>query len=93
MSRNGRHSDWRARAAAVAAYRSGHGDLCPGWGRAAHLADPPGGRNPLSADHVIPTSLGGPQYPGDYQILCRGCNARKGARVAPPEPMRRSRVW
>jgi 5-methylcytosine-specific restriction enzyme A len=76
-------------------WRQAHGDLCPGWQRPAHPCDPPGGRNPLSADHPFPRSLGGElRLPVDaYAILCRACNASKRNRLPPPEPPRRSRVW
>jgi 5-methylcytosine-specific restriction enzyme A len=98
VSRNGAHGDWRIRAQAVDRWRQTHGDLCPGWQRPAHVADPPGGHNPLSADHPLPRSRGGPLYlPVEaYAILCRACNASKGNRLAPPPPpppSRRSRVW
>jgi len=85
--------DWRQRAAAVAAYRAAHGDWCPGWGVPGHPCGPPGSRNPLSADHIIPVALGGELFPGRYAVLCRACNARKGARLTPPAPPRTSRNW
>lgn len=36
----------------------------------------------LTADHIVPESLGGPTEFENLQTLCRSCNARKGARVA-----------
>lgn len=40
-----------------------------------------GVRRPLSIDHVIPESLGGPSARSNYQTLCRSCNAWKGVRT------------
>jgi 5-methylcytosine-specific restriction protein A len=87
------HSDWRQRARAVRDYRSQHGDWCVGWAVPGHLATPPRGPNPLTADHQHPVARGGALHPGTYAILCRRCNSRKGARVHPPQPSPRSRVW
>lgn len=63
--------DWAAIArAAVEAHRATHGDWCPGWNRPPHPA------TDLTCDHVIPRSLA-----AGVQVLCRSCNARKGART------------
>lgn len=35
----------------------------------------------LEFDHVIPYSLGGASSVGNVQLLCRGCNLKKGARI------------
>lgn len=35
----------------------------------------------LEIDHIYPKSLGGPDEPGNFQVLCTTCNCRKGARV------------
>ena len=39
-----------------------------------------GGVNSLTVDHVIPKSLGGANHIGNYQILCKSCNSRKGSK-------------
>jgi len=38
-----------------------------------------GARFDLQYDHVIPLALGGASTPENLQILCAGCNGRKGA--------------
>lgn len=35
----------------------------------------------LSADHIVPESLGGPTTFENLQTLCRSCNSRKGVRA------------
>ncbi|MGX1811439.1 TerD family protein [Nocardia sp. NPDC055321] len=40
-----------------------------------------GDKRYLEFDHVIPWSQGGATSVDNLQILCRGCNARKGARI------------
>ena len=60
------------RAAAVTAHREQHGDWCPGWKRAGHPS------TDLTADHIDPVANTG-RPDGALQVLCRGCNASKGA--------------
>lgn len=60
------------RADAVAAWRTRHGDLCPGWQRPPHPAAD------LTADHIDPVGAGGPEH-GALTVLCRSCNSRRGA--------------
>jgi 5-methylcytosine-specific restriction endonuclease McrA len=38
-----------------------------------------GGHERLEFDHVIPVSLGGATSARNLQLLCEGCNRRKGA--------------
>ena len=40
-----------------------------------------GATEPLSIDHIVPWSKGGPDVFENFQTLCRPCNSRKGARV------------
>lgn len=42
--------------------------------------------SPLSIDHVIPRSRGGPDCASNLVVACRSCNSRKGART--PEQAR-----
>jgi 5-methylcytosine-specific restriction endonuclease McrA len=37
--------------------------------------------NPLQADHILPHQLGGKNVRGNYQTLCRSCNAAKRDRI------------
>ncbi len=34
----------------------------------------------LTIDHIKPTSLGGPDTPGNITVACRSCNSSKGTR-------------
>lgn len=36
--------------------------------------------NPLTGDHKIPRRHGGRNVRSNVEVLCRGCNSRKGAR-------------
>ena len=40
-----------------------------------------GSSEDLTKDHIFPTSLGGTDYPGNLQPLCRKCNSKKGNHV------------
>lgn len=64
------------RAQTVAAWRAVHGELCPGWQRPPHMADPVG--NPLTADHPTSVRSGGDER-GPLAVLCRSCNSSKGS--------------
>ena len=35
----------------------------------------------LEIDHVNPLSRGGRDYPDNWQVLCRGCNAKKSGAI------------
>ncbi len=63
------------RAGTVAAHHARHGDWCPGWQRPPHPAAD------LTADHRTAIAAGGDPT-GPLQVLCRACNAAKGARQA-----------
>jgi len=62
----------RRRARTVREWRRLNGDLCPGWHTAAHSSAD------LTADHVQAVATTGDQA-GPLQVLCRRCNASKGA--------------
>ena len=73
-ARRGYDRTWRTRArAAVAQHIETYGYLCPGYQRASHPSQD------LTADHREPLARGGT---GDViDVLCRACNASKGARA------------
>jgi 5-methylcytosine-specific restriction protein A len=60
----------KRRAETVAAWVLVHGWVCPGYGVPPHPA------SDLTADHLIPRSLGGEH--GPLGVACAGCNARRG---------------
>lgn len=63
------------RADAVRAHVEQHGWVCPGWQRDPHPAEN------LTADHIVPTGLGGEQS-GELRVLCRSCNSARGSSMA-----------
>ncbi|MGG5811828.1 HNH endonuclease [Falsiroseomonas sp. CW058] len=36
----------------------------------------------LHFDHIVPVALGGSGSPANVELLCRGCNLKKGAKLA-----------
>jgi 5-methylcytosine-specific restriction protein A len=50
-----------------------HGDWCQGYRVPAHLS------SDLTVDHIVPKAAGGKAELSNMSVLCRGCNARKGA--------------
>ncbi len=64
------YAERQYRRAAVDKHRELYGDVCPGWKREGHPA------TDLTADHLIPRSLGGAPL-GPLRVLCRSCNARR----------------
>jgi 5-methylcytosine-specific restriction protein A len=65
-------SDQDRRAQAVQDWRDQYGDVCPGWERDPHEA------TDLTADHIHAVATGGDET-GPLAVLCRTCNAGKGA--------------
>lgn len=53
------------------------GLVCEGYEVPEHPVDSP---SDLTLDHALPVALGGGDDPVPGAVLCRGCNARKGAR-------------
>lgn len=51
-----------------------HGLVCPGYARPPHRV---ASIRELSADHITPTSMGGPMD-GPLRVLCARCNAGRG---------------
>jgi 5-methylcytosine-specific restriction endonuclease McrA len=43
---------------------------------------PPTPTDPLTADHITPRLLGGPDHPTNYRAAHRTCNSRRGAATA-----------
>lgn len=62
----------------VRAWVQRNGWVCPGWRREPHPAQD------LTADHVDPLGLGGPQS-GVLAVLCKPCNSAKKDQLPPPE--------
>lgn len=71
--RRGYDRSWRAIVRqAIEVHVRIHGWTCPGWGTPAHHS------SDLTGDHELPLALGGRTTKANVQILCRGCNSRKG---------------
>lgn len=64
----------RLSAFAIAKHVAVHGWVCPGYGRPAHPS------HDLTADHPVALVRGGDLLAQRPNVLCRGCNGRKGAR-------------
>lgn len=62
---------------AVSAWRTEHGDWCPGYNRPGHTA------TDLTADDPVAIANGGDPMQ-EQAILCRSCNSAKGARDVGP---------
>jgi 5-methylcytosine-specific restriction endonuclease McrA len=52
--------------------------LYKGYGKRCNYC---GSKHKLELDHIIPLSRGGSHRLSNLQILCRSCNAKKGARL------------
>jgi 5-methylcytosine-specific restriction enzyme A len=74
------HAERQRRARAVTAHVATFGYVCPGWRR------PPHPSTDLTADHVYPVALGGPER-GPLRVVCRKCNSARGVAQRPPKPM------
>jgi len=70
------NAERKRRETVVTSWVARHGHVCPGFKRPAHKVFPP---DRLTADHVIPVSLGGPMN-GPLEVLCNRCNASTGGR-------------
>lgn len=51
--------------------------------RDAHTCRACGAQDDLQLDHIWPVARGGTADESNLQVLCRACNARKGAGVTP----------
>lgn len=70
------YGERKRRAIAVREWVKANGPICPGFGVPPHEVIVGTGTY-LTADHLDPTSLGGPSD-GRLQVLCNRCNTRRG---------------
>lgn len=76
----GYDAKWRKmRKEAVLAHVARFGEVCPGWGVPPHTAT----KASLEGDHRVSLAAGGKNEPSNIDVLCRKCNARKGANSGP----------
>lgn len=81
----------RVRTAVLTDWRNIHGDLCPGYQRAAHQATP---TNPLTVDHSTALINGGdPHDRANLAVLCHSCNSAKRDRPMTDMRPTPSRTW
>jgi hypothetical protein len=65
----------RLRAQAIAQHIARYGHVCPGYDRMPHTAEK------FSIDHIVPLSVGGLNELANFQVLCLGCDQRKGRAI------------
>lgn len=65
--------------ATIEAWVAANGEMCAGYGCHPHAV----ARRDLTLDHIVAEARGGALLdPQNAGVLCRSCNARKGARIA-----------
>lgn len=71
-TKRGYGSQWKMiREGVLNAYKSLHGDVCPGYKVESHES------TDLTVDHITPKAYGGTDDVNNLQVLCRACNSRK----------------